>query len=463
MAAVYAVRRQHASGFDKLLALKVMLPHLATDERFTGMFMDEARIASQIQHSNVVQVFDVGDNEGLPFLVMEFLRGRSLSAVLRAGGLSRPMLYWILANAAEGLYAAHRAKGPDGSPLSIVHRDVSPQNIHVGYDGQVKVVDFGIAAARGRITATKTGELKGKMAYLSPEQITQPRSVDHRADLWAFGVMLWEVSTGQKLFRGDNDGRTVYNVLNKKVERLSSIAADVSEEVSDLVASCLERQAHLRPLDAGHVARALRAAAVAEGGCDAAAVAAYMSETFAAAKATEEERIAAALRSGPPGPLTEEESSGRVKMILADDEATTEVDSPPGARIQAGSKLALGAVLATGLLVAGLWAAGWLPLGRDGRDADPPSVPQPETEAVVESVVAAEPPPAPTAMAQEPEPAPEPVPEAAAELEQEPAPRSRRAARRSRRRRPRMEASDTMETPPGVSETGLLNSPYGMM
>ncbi|UJR86276.1 Hypothetical protein I5071_83580 [Sandaracinus amylolyticus] len=167
MGEVLLVRRRRAGGFEKHLAMKVMHPHHAIDPAMVAMFLDEARIASQVAHANVVEVIDTGIHRGLPWLVMELIDGRSLAEV----AAERPpaaFLAHVLARAALGLHAAHEAKDPSGAPLGIVHRDVSPQNVLVALDGRVKVVDFGIAAARGRLAHTATGELKGRSAISRP-------------------------------------------------------------------------------------------------------------------------------------------------------------------------------------------------------------------------------------------------------------------------------------------------------
>jgi hypothetical protein len=317
MAAVYAVRRGHAGGVQKVLAMKVLLPHLAADPRFVEMFLDEARIAAQIQHPNVVQMFDVGEHEGRPFMVMEYLRGQSLSSVLRrVDDLPRPILYGILANAAAGLHGAHEALDHEGRPLGVVHRDVSPQNVHVGYDGQVKVVDFGIARASGRITTTRTGEVKGKLDYLAPEQLHKRVEVDRRADLWALGVMSWQSLTGQHLFRGETDADTMFNVLNREIPDVQSVSPDVSDDVAGCVMRCIARDPDARPESAAEVAQVF-ARAAQEGAFSTDRLRELMVARFAAQRATEEERLAAALRESPPGPLHEDEaSSGRVKVAL---------------------------------------------------------------------------------------------------------------------------------------------------
>jgi eukaryotic-like serine/threonine-protein kinase len=255
MAAVYRVRRKAQGGFDRALAMKVLLPQLAADEKFVAMFLDEARIASQVQHPNVVQVFDLGEHAGTPFLVMELLRGRSLRhAMAHAIPLSIAVAIGI--GAARGLHAAHEARDPNGKPLRVVHRDVSPQNIHVGIDGRVKVVDFGIAAARGRMTETATGEVKGKLRYLAPEQITRSRAVDRRIDVWALGVTLWELFASRPLFQGADEGSTMWNVLHQEIEPLREVPA----EVGALVLACLAREPADRPASAQVVAERLEAA-----------------------------------------------------------------------------------------------------------------------------------------------------------------------------------------------------------
>ncbi|MEM9189566.1 MAG: protein kinase [Myxococcota bacterium] len=302
MAAVFAARRIVGTGFDKLLALKVLLPHLATEPRFVDMFLDEVRIVSRIHHPNVVQVFDTGRVRGLPYLVMEYLSGQSLSALLRAtrpDALPMAVLSAIFADVARGLHGAHETRDADGEPLELVHRDVSPQNVHVSYAGQIKVVDFGIASARGRLTATQTGEVKGKMAYLAPEQV-MGRSVDRRTDVWALGVMAFEGLTGERLFRGESDGATIQNILNKQVPDIRSLRADLPEDLAEIVMACLERSPAARPSTAAELAEAFGQAALSRGGVTPEAVGRFVSEKFARERVIAEERIAAAGRSSPP-------------------------------------------------------------------------------------------------------------------------------------------------------------------
>lgn len=280
MAAVFAVHRSVA-GPQKLLAMKLLLPNLAQEARFVEMFLDEAKIAARIQHPNVVPVFDVGSADGRPFIVMELLHGQTLAALLertKPRALPTPVIYGILAQVARGLHGAHEALGPDGKRLDVVHRDVSPHNVHVSYDGQVRVVDFGIAVARGRISSTRTGELKGKLAYLAPEQIDRTQVVGPKADLWSFGVMAYEALSGSRPFQGDDEARALWAVLHQEVEHLAERVSGLDPRVVEMVGRCLKRPIEERPASAAEIALVFEEAGAAASW----AIAAEMSSAFAA-------------------------------------------------------------------------------------------------------------------------------------------------------------------------------------
>lgn len=280
MAAVFAVHRSVA-GTQKLLAMKLLLPNLAQEARFVEMFLDEAKIAARIQHPNVVPVFDVGSADGRPFIVMELLHGQTLAALLertKPRALPTPVIYGILAQVARGLHGAHEALGPDGKRLDVVHRDVSPHNVHVSYDGQVRVVDFGIAVARGRISSTRTGELKGKLAYLAPEQIDRTQVVGPKADLWSFGVMAYEALSGSRPFQGDDEARALWAVLHQEVEHLAERVSGLDPRVVEMVGRCLKRPIEERPASAAEIALVFEEAGAAASW----AIAAEMSSAFAA-------------------------------------------------------------------------------------------------------------------------------------------------------------------------------------
>ncbi len=217
MASVYLGRALGAGGFERLVAIKVMHPHIAHERDFVSMFLDEARLAARIRHPNVVPTLDVASDG--TFIVMEYVEGASLFAISRmlreeeGALLPLPVALRIFIDGLEGLGAAHELKGADGELLNIVHRDVSPQNIIVGVDGISRITDFGVAHARSRITSTRGGQLKGKLPYMAPEQL-RSEPVDRRTDVYAAGVVLWELLTGAPLFVGDSDAAIACSILD---------------------------------------------------------------------------------------------------------------------------------------------------------------------------------------------------------------------------------------------------------
>lgn len=249
MAVVYLGQLTGGHGFEKSVAVKVMHSHLIDDRRFVDMFLDEARLVARIEHPNVCSVIDFGEEDGLLYLVMEYLHGESLSSVVRravkGGGMPRWLAARVVADVARGLHAAHEQRDSKGEPLQIVHRDVSPQNVHVLYDGISKIVDFGVARARGRLASTSSGELKGKFSYMSPEQL-QGGAVDRRTDVWALGVVLWEATLGKRLFRGDSQGQTAIAVLQQPIPAPSELSADYPAKLERAVMGALQRNADER-------------------------------------------------------------------------------------------------------------------------------------------------------------------------------------------------------------------------
>jgi len=273
MATVYLARLEGEGGFEKQVALKCILPHLARDPGFVAMFLDEARIASRIGHPNVCQVFDFGCSDGRYFLAMEALEGVPLSAVLRrprpvgpdAESRDVAVALRIAGDACEGLHAAHDLVDADGRPLEVVHRDVSPQNLFVTRGGLVKVLDFGIARARSQVHRTATGELKGNIAYASPEQI-RGRAIDRRADLWSLGVILWELLARRRLFARPTPVEMMYAVLQDPVPALAELRPGVPPGVEALVLRLLSRDPAGRPPNARAVQRELQTLAEGLGG-----------------------------------------------------------------------------------------------------------------------------------------------------------------------------------------------------
>jgi len=250
MATVHLARLRGPVGFSKTVAIKRMHEQVARDRHFVKMFLDEARVAGRIQHPNVVTVFDVIADAGEAYLVMEYIDGAPLASLVKAGDASGDdgfspvdpkFAVHIMRDALYGLHAAHEATDERGLPLQLVHRDVSPQNILVGVDGVARVLDFGIAKAVGRLQDTDSGQIKGKVAYMAPEQLTG-RAVDRRADVFAAGVVLWEALAGRRLFAASSSAETMYRVLEDAVPSLDEVVADLPKGLVDAVSRATAKE-----------------------------------------------------------------------------------------------------------------------------------------------------------------------------------------------------------------------------
>src|SRR3954470_22512377 len=204
MGIVYLAAAQGPAGFSKLVALKELRPDLVQDEDFLTMFLEEARMAARLNHPNIVQTNDVDESHGRHFIAMEYLEGRSLYHVLKRfgprGGFPQRMAISVLRDVLSALDYAHELTGFDGKPLGFVHRDISPHNVFLTFDGHTKVIDFGIAKARDSSLETKTGVLKGRITYMAPEQLAH--TCDRRTDVFSVGVILAEAITGRRLWQG---------------------------------------------------------------------------------------------------------------------------------------------------------------------------------------------------------------------------------------------------------------------
>ena len=272
MATVYLAMMDGPGGFRRPVALKRIHPHLAKQQEFVRMFEDEARITAQIVHPNVCQVHDFGLAGGQHYLAMEYLVGETLATILpraiqRAGGPGDPrergLLAHLFAAACEGLHAAHTATGPNGESLGVVHRDVSPHNLLVTYDGQLKVLDFGIAYAANRNQRTRSGDLKGSLAYVSPEQVHGGKG-EPRSDVWSLGVCLWEALAGRRLFRRESPADSLYAIVNAPIPRLDAVVPSIPQDYADAVETALQRDLERRWPTARAFGEALRRALRAE-------------------------------------------------------------------------------------------------------------------------------------------------------------------------------------------------------
>jgi eukaryotic-like serine/threonine-protein kinase len=261
MAMVFLARLEGAAGFQRLYALKVLHPHLAHDAEFVDMFLDEARLAARIRHPNVVPILEVGESDRGYYLVMEYIEGDTASRLIARATEEKSRLpastaARIAVDALAGLHAAHELKADDGRPLRIVHRDVSPQNILVGVEGVSRITDFGVAHAATRLSVSRTGQLKGKLAYMSPEQ-ARGVQVDRRADVWAMGVVLWEMLVGGRLFRGENDAETLQRILFAPVPGLRASGVELPEPFEAVCMRALERDPDVRYASAADFGDAL--------------------------------------------------------------------------------------------------------------------------------------------------------------------------------------------------------------
>jgi len=247
MAEVYLAIARGAKGVNKLVVLKVLRSHLAEDPEFVSMFVDEARIAARLNHRNIVQTYEVAEESGRHFIMMEYLEGRSLSQIestLKPEKLPLDLSLRIFADALAGLHHAHELRDLEGHPNGLVHRDVSPQNVFITYDGQVKIVDFGIAKAANSDNHTKEGVIKGKIRYMAPEQVIGVH-LDRRADVFAVGVMLWHALTGKRLWDGVTDDITIMHRLVTNTPPLPT-AGSIADVSAELDAICSKAMAHSR-------------------------------------------------------------------------------------------------------------------------------------------------------------------------------------------------------------------------
>ncbi len=286
MADVLLGRADGIEGFERHIIIKRIRAEHAKDQHFIQMFLDEARVAATLHHQNVVQVYDIGEDHGEYFLAMEYIHGEDLRTMLSAVSKSRanmPLGYVaaIVSSAAAGLHYAHERRGTDKKPLHIVHRDVSPSNIIIGYDGAVKVLDFGIAKAAMRKVETQSGNLKGKVSYMSPEQCKGEATIDRRSDIYSLGVVLYELATTTRLFKGDSDYLIMDAIVNGKVPLPRVKRPDLPNELATIIMRALSVEPARRYQTADELRIALDQFAVkANLTASTSALAGYMTKMF---------------------------------------------------------------------------------------------------------------------------------------------------------------------------------------
>ncbi|MBL4687985.1 MAG: serine/threonine protein kinase [Nannocystaceae bacterium] len=268
MAELYLARQTGDGGYEKIVALKRVLPHLTEDISFVHMFLNEAKLAAGLSHSNIAHVMDFGSEGGEHFMVMEYVHGRSVQDILRAGarhgGTPRTVALTIVHEVAAALHYAHECAGVDGRPLGLVHRDVSPSNVLVSFEGDVKLVDFGIAKATAHTRVTRSGAIKGKLAYMAPEQV-RGEQVDRRADVFSLAVVAYELCTGRRCFSAPGDFALINRVAEGRYERPSAADPDFPPELEALLARGLAVDPADRFETAREMQRAVEAFAAGSG------------------------------------------------------------------------------------------------------------------------------------------------------------------------------------------------------
>ena len=366
-------------GFERAIVIKRIHPHLAGETEFVKMFLDEARIISRIQHPNVVQVLELGRDDDELFMAMEYLAGESLLGMMRRGKstgrpLSPVLSAHVIAKVCAGLHAAHELTDEDGTPLRLVHRDVSPQNVFVTYDGAVKLLDFGIAKFAERVSQTQAGQLKGKFSYMSPEQC-RGTGVDRRSDLFSVGVVLFELTTGKRLFHRDNGLETLRAVCDDPIRWPRAFVRGYPEPLEAVLRRALERDPAERYQTAAEMRRDLVSVTRALGLDDVPedALSEWMRETFGDRLSEKRELLR---RIGAGSEITDvptPEADGSIDIPAVGSGASRPSDTPFTA--EAGTPLPprrerarwLWVALAAGVLIGGIGGA---LLGRDSSDDD---------------------------------------------------------------------------------------------
>ncbi len=265
MATVHLGRALGVGGFERLVAIKLMHPHISAEPEFVTMFLDEARLAARIRHPNVVPTLDVQESPDGLFLVMEYIEGPSLHQLIRStggkpGAVPLPVALRLMIDTLSGLHDAHELCDDEGAPLSLVHRDVSPANILIGTDGVARITDFGVARAEARLSSTRGGQLKGKIPYMPPEQLMSEQ-IDRRCDVYAAGAVMWELLVGKRLFSAESDGALLQKILAGPEASPRQIDRTTPESVDRVCMRALSKDQTSRFASAAEFAEALEHAA----------------------------------------------------------------------------------------------------------------------------------------------------------------------------------------------------------
>lgn len=392
MAELYLAQQTGAAGFSKIVALKRIHPHLSQNETFTGMFLTEARLASDLNHPNLAHVLDFGECNTEHYLTMEYVHGANLHEALKQARAPLPMAaaLQVVIDVARGLHELHEHRSTDGRPLGMVHRDVSPSNVLLAYDGSVKLTDFGIAKAMELTSATRTGTFKGKLGHSSPEQ-ARGEQIDRRSDVFCLGILLYEVTTGARAFSGPNEFAVLGKVASANYEPPQTLVDDYPDGLQRLVRTALSASPDERPATAAEFAESVAEFAREEGiVLGPGPVATLLRDLF-----------------GEPPPIADPEELDRVTTeVMTPADVLPEVPSPPARPPWLAYALVPIALL---LGAAGTWVLQSPPESRTARNMLQPlpslDAPQPVALAVPEPKPAiAEPEPEAIASAAESKP-----------------------------------------------------------
>ena len=398
MANVYLAVARGPSGFNKLVVMKSLRSDLAVDQELMAMFLEEARLAARLNHPHVVQTYEVGDYAGRPVIIMEYLEGQTLANVELRGKarLTLALRLRILVDALEGLHHAHELTDFSGKPLGLVHRDVSPQNVFVTFDGHVKVLDFGIAKVVNSQVQTATGILKGKVRYMAPEQMLGSAELDCRADLYSIGVMLWEAITGLRMWQGQSDMQVMTGVAQGVLPTPRSANPGVSENLEAICLRALSRDPNDRYPTALEMASALERELDNIGtGAHSRQLGQLVRELFEDVRARTRATIEAQLLEVTAHP--DSSSSQAIPANLINISTRISEDSPSGASGKNGpfsavtaregsGRSRIAAWVAAALVAVGAGGIGFAKLGHSTRAAEP------ATPAAVASPSSANPP-----------------------------------------------------------------------
>ncbi len=342
MADIFLAIAEGTAGVGKVVVIKRMRADVGSEneERFRSMFFDEARLTTQLNHPCIVQMYEAGEEQGNLFMVMEYLEGHTLQALNRVGRkqsdvLSSAQVCRVMVEVLSGLHYAHEMRDYSGEPLNIVHRDVSPQNIMVGYDGRVRLLDFGIAKGALQTSQTEAGILKGKVRYMAPEQVSSTVTVDRRADVFSVGVVMWELITGARLFPAENDLSSLLSLVNPNLPapKASSALPSIDPALEALLAKALEKLPENRFASALEMKQALEAyLREAPEAVSLEDVGVYVNKHFAEQRKRLGLRISSELKSAHSNPDSRIRSIARLDMLTDLDQlssAPTLTSTPP--------------------------------------------------------------------------------------------------------------------------------------